>query len=212
LGEVARDVVVGLAWFKVGADARLKRLDPWRARDACAHDMARGGQALEGRERIADHGGDSHRADGVIEGPEGFGTVGIEFGEVVQVGVGQVGERDPGAIERAQEGEGVEAGNFQLRPEVRRNLGGRRTVAHAARMTRSPSARKGDLGPLRGRYAASDRGIRSWAVVAHCPLSQRSRRARSRRAPRADQRMPAWRKRACTICLWALSTAPLPMP
>ena len=63
-----------------------------------------------------------------------------------------------------------------------------------------------------GRDAASARGIRSWAVVAHCPLSQRSRSARRRRAPSADHRMPAWRKRAWTIGLWARSTAPLPIP
>ena len=66
----------------------------------------------------ADHGGDIHGSDGVIEGPEGFGAVGIELGELLQFSVGQSRERDPGLIERAQQGEGLEAGDFQSRPEV----------------------------------------------------------------------------------------------
>ena len=131
---MARDIVVGLTWIKVGADARLKRLHPWRAGDACAYDMARGRQVLEGRGCIADHGGDIHGAPGVIEGPERFGTVGIELVELVQLGVGQSRERDQGMIERAQQREGIEAGEFQPRPEVGGDVW-RTAMAHAARMT-----------------------------------------------------------------------------
>jgi hypothetical protein len=57
---------------------------------------------LEGGERITHHGGDIHRTGGLIEGPEGFGTVGIELVELVQRGVGQQVERDQVTIERAQ--------------------------------------------------------------------------------------------------------------
>ena len=135
LGEVARDVVVGLAGIQGGADARLQCRHPGRGGNPRAHDVARGRQVLEGRECVADHGGDIQRAGGVIEGPEGFGTVGIELGELVQLGVGQSRERDQGLIERAQQREGLETGDFQPRPEVGWE-GWRTAMAHAARMTR----------------------------------------------------------------------------
>ena len=109
---MVRDVVVGLARIEFGADARLQCCHASRGRDPRAHDVARGRQVLEGHECIADHGGDIHGASGVIEGPERFGTVGIELVELVQLGVGQLRERDQGMIERAQQREGIEAGDF----------------------------------------------------------------------------------------------------
>jgi len=43
-------------------------------------------------------------------------------------------------------------------------------------------------------------------------FNNRRRSANRRRAPASLQRIPAWRKRAWITCLWALSTAPLPIP
>ena len=53
---------------------------------------------------------------------------------------------DASLIERAQQGEGIEAGDLQSRPEVSWEVW-RTALAHTARMTRSPLARKGGLGP-----------------------------------------------------------------
>jgi hypothetical protein len=116
---MARDVVVCLARIKFGADARLKFLHPERGRCTGANDVARGRQVLKGRERIADHGGDIQRSCGLIEGPERFGTVGIEFVELVQLGVGELGEGDHGTIERSQECQRLESSRFQPSAEVR---------------------------------------------------------------------------------------------
>jgi len=121
---------------------------------------------LEGGERVADHGGDIHGSDGVIEGPEGFGTVGIELVELLELHVWQSRERDQGLIERSQQGEGIEAGDFQSRPEVGWE-GWRTAMAHTARMTRSPSARKGGLGAetvMRRATGASGAGP-SWPTA-----------------------------------------------
>ena len=79
-----RDVVVGLSADQGRRGcSRPKRRHPGWADIGDVHDVARGRAGAEGRERVADHGGDIQRAYGLISrAQERCPLVGIECVEL----------------------------------------------------------------------------------------------------------------------------------
>ena len=69
-----------------------------------------------------------------------------------------------------------------------------------------------DLSRCGGQSPHTHGVIRIRSSNAQLSFSNNNRSAKRRRAPASLQRIPACRKRACTTCLCALSTAPLPIP
>ena len=81
--------------------------------EAMADLLARDLESVEGRERVADHGVEVERARRLIERPEGFGTAGVELGQVRQGSVWELAWREGRLVQGAQQRERVEAGPFQ---------------------------------------------------------------------------------------------------
>ena len=140
LGISARHVVVGFDEIEGGADHRLKSLESgasvWGHAGA---DLRAGiGERGERRERVAHHRLDVERAGGLIQGPQGFGTIGIERRQVRERRLREIARGEAPLIERAQEGERVETRAFQPRAQIGRRRRAARAPAasgHAATRT-----------------------------------------------------------------------------
>jgi hypothetical protein len=92
MGVTAGDVVVGLGGVETGADGLLEFQDSGGVcgREAGSKLFAGGGKVVEGGEGVADHGPEIERAWGLVQGPEGFSTVGIEFKELLSLRLREV--------------------------------------------------------------------------------------------------------------------------
>ena len=104
LGISAGHVVVGFDEVECGADHGLKGLESGAgvSGHASADLRAGDGERVERRQGIAHHRVDIERAEGLIQGPEGFGTIGVERGQVREGGLREIARGEAPLIERAQ--------------------------------------------------------------------------------------------------------------
>lgn len=86
-------------------------------------------EGVERGERVAPHRIEVEHGGRVIERPEGFGTIGVERGEVRERDVREVARREAVFIQRAQKRERVEARPLEPRTQIRRR---RRAMVPAA--------------------------------------------------------------------------------
>jgi hypothetical protein len=92
MGVTAGHVVVGLARVETGPDSLLEFQDSGgcRRRQPGSNLLAGVGKLVERGQGIADHGSEIERAWGLVQGPQGFGTVGIELKELLSVRLREV--------------------------------------------------------------------------------------------------------------------------
>ena len=76
------------------------------------------GERLERGERVAGHRVEIEGTRRLIQGPEGFRTVGVELKERVELGLGEVRRRNLGVVERAEQRQRVQPGRFEPRAQV----------------------------------------------------------------------------------------------
>ena len=207
-------VVVGLAGVETGADGllELRRTLGMAAAGRRARTCSRASGSASSEARVSRTMAlKSSEPAGLVQRPEGFGAVRIELEELVGLEVAGAARRHGRLVEGTEKRQRVQPRCLETGAQV-----GRDGAAEDRRGTSQgwcgPCVRRQARSRRRRLRQAAKRSMRSWSTVAQSPLSSKSRRARSRRAPASDQRMPAWRRRAWTTCLWALSTEPLPMP
>ena len=123
MGVAARYVVVRLARVETSADRRFECQDSGGrgCRQPSSHLLAGLGQCVERGERIAEHRPAVERARGLIQGPERFGTVGIELKEIRGVWLREERGRYPRVIERPEQRERVQSRRFETGAQVRRD-------------------------------------------------------------------------------------------
>ena len=120
MGVATGHVVVGLGGIETGPD------DWFEGVNACgrgggelrADEGASRGERLKRGERVAGHRVEIERASRLIQGPEGFRTVGVELKEPVELGLGEVRRRDLGVVERAEQRQRVQPRRFEPRAQV----------------------------------------------------------------------------------------------
>ena len=140
LGISTGHIVVGVDKIECGSDHRFKGLESGTgvSEHASANLRAGNSKRVKRRQSIAHHRVDSERAEGLIQGPEGFGTIGVERGQVREGRLREIARSEAPLIERAQEGERVEARAFQPPAQIgRRRRAARAPTAagHAATRT-----------------------------------------------------------------------------
>ena len=122
MGISAGHIVVGLDEIERGADHRFTRLELGAAvcGNAGADLRAGDGERVERRARIAHHRVDIERTTRLIEGPESFGAIGVECGQVSERRVREIARGEARLIERAQQRERIEARPFEPRAQIGR--------------------------------------------------------------------------------------------
>ena len=122
LGISAGHVVVGLDGIQGRADNRLETFDAGTrlTRQVSADLRAGRGDGVERPQRIAEHQVDIERATRLIEGPEGFGAIGVERGQVRERRAWEIATHEAPLIERAQQRERLKACLFQRRAQIGR--------------------------------------------------------------------------------------------
>jgi len=115
LGISTGHVVVGLDGIEGRAGHRLQTFELGTAVRGKLNPDRWAGVTERGKrgERVAHHRLDVERASGLIEGPQRFGAISVERGQVSQRRVWEIARRETGLIEGAQERERVEARLFK---------------------------------------------------------------------------------------------------
>lgn len=127
MGVTAGHVVVGLGGIETGPDDRFEGVDArGRGVGELRADVGTSrGERLERGERVADHRVEIERTSRLIQGPEGFRTVGVELKERVELGLGKVRGWDLGVVERAEQRQRVQPCRFEPRAQGGRVAVGR---------------------------------------------------------------------------------------
>jgi hypothetical protein len=109
VGIAAGDVVVGLGGVETGTDGLFELADRGAGvvGQAGSHPLASVRQRGERVEGVADHGCEIEGASGLIERPEGLGTVGIKLEESVERTLRELMWSQRHVVEGTQQGERV---------------------------------------------------------------------------------------------------------
>jgi len=148
----------------------------------------------------------------LIQAPESLHIICVELKQLADKSLRYLLRCQTHLVQSAEERQQVEPGGFEARTQVRgdfRQCAAIHSIEHGVPAVFRSTPRT-DFPKSEENQAMETMRMRS--NKAQLSFNNSRRNASRRRAPASLQRIPAWRRRACTTCLCALSTAPLPIP